>query len=328
MTVQVRRYREEDGVLWDAFVQRSCNGNFFHTRRFLRYHPAGRFRDHSLLFLEGDRVVAILSAVDQENGEGRRLLVSHPGASYGGGIVLPAPDGVGMDALLSALEDHAGEEGFSGVHFLRLPPATICRSPLPDLPSILLHRGWVVERSEIDSSILLTGVREDSVLDHLDGKCRNMVRGSERAGLRVRESDDFASYWAILTETLRARHGAMPTHTLEEIERLRSLCPGEVRLFAAFHGGEMRGGVVAVTLSEYAIYTLYMAQDYAYHLQHPLHLTIVEVMRACVREGRAVLHVGVSTEDGGERLNEGLFAFKESFGASTVHRESWFLSLR
>jgi len=326
MSVRVRRYREEDVAAWDDFVERSSNGNMFHTRRFLRYHPEERFRDHSLLFLEGDRMVAILSAADREEG-GRRALVSHPGASYGGGLVLPQRGGTEVDALLSTLEGYARAQRYSGLHFLRMPPTTICGPDAPDQRSCLIKRGWSLERSELDSSILLESLREEDVCARLDGKCRNMVRQAERADLSVRESDDIASYWVILTATLRERHGAVPTHTLEEIQRLRSLCPGEVRLFSAFRGEAMVGGVVVITLHAQALYTLYMAQDYAHHREHPLHLTIVELMRLCVREGRHVLQLGVSTEDGGKRLNEGLFAFKESFGAVPTHRESWFLPL-
>ena len=38
--------------LWEGFIRDSINGNLFHTRRFLDYHPEGRFMDHSLLFLK------------------------------------------------------------------------------------------------------------------------------------------------------------------------------------------------------------------------------------------------------------------------------------
>lgn len=327
MMLTIRRYREDDAAAWDAFVAQSGNGNFFHTRRFLRYHPQDRFRDHSLLFLDGGRVRALLSAVDGEK-EGRRVLVSHPGASYGGGLVLEAESALDrVDTLLSHLEDYTRREGFVGAHFLRVPPPVMCQSSSPDQRTVLQRRRWTLERSERDSSLLLYGLREGGVLERLDGRCRSRVRQAERAGLTVRETDDLPTYWEMLTATLRERHGAQPTHTLGEIQHLRSICPGDIRLFAAFRGERMLGGVVAVTLHEQGIYSLYMAQDYAHHGEHPLHLTIVELMKVCVREGRSVLHLGVSTEDNGRRLNEGLLAFKESFGAVPSHRESWFLTL-
>ena len=49
------------------------------------------------------------------------------------------------------------------------------------------------------------------------------------AGIDVRESDDFAAFWHILEATLEGKHGAKPTHTLEEIRKLR-MCVGNDRL--------------------------------------------------------------------------------------------------
>ena len=41
-------YTEEQQERWDRFVmEQSANGTFLQTRRFLYYHPAGRFRDDS-----------------------------------------------------------------------------------------------------------------------------------------------------------------------------------------------------------------------------------------------------------------------------------------
>ena len=49
MTISL--YREEDIDRWDSFIRdSSINGNFLQSRRFLSYHPKGRFEDCSLLY--------------------------------------------------------------------------------------------------------------------------------------------------------------------------------------------------------------------------------------------------------------------------------------
>jgi hypothetical protein len=54
-----------------------------------------------------------------------------------------------------------------------------------------------------------------------------------------------------------------------------------------------------------------------------MHALLTEAIRLAIQEKRRVLHLGVSTEDGGKKINEGLFFFKESFGCRPVRRESW-----
>ena len=48
--ITVKRHYKNNKVLWDKFVKSANNGTIFHLRRFLSYHPEGRFVDHSIEF--------------------------------------------------------------------------------------------------------------------------------------------------------------------------------------------------------------------------------------------------------------------------------------
>ena len=44
------KYNEKDEKKWDDFVmEKSINGTFLQTRRFLNYHPKDRFVDESII---------------------------------------------------------------------------------------------------------------------------------------------------------------------------------------------------------------------------------------------------------------------------------------
>ena len=101
-----------------------------------------------------------------------------------------------------------------------------------------------------------------------------------------------------------------------------------MRLFGAYLEKKLIAGVVVITLHEKAVYTLYMAQDYEQQKHHPLHAIVATLAELCRKEKRSVVHFGISTEDGGTRVNPGLFFFKESFGGRSVRRESWVLELK
>ena len=56
-------YGEEQRERWDRFVmEQSANGTFLQTRRFLNYHPAGRFRDDSRMIFHKQELVAVCPA--------------------------------------------------------------------------------------------------------------------------------------------------------------------------------------------------------------------------------------------------------------------------
>ena len=322
MSIRIEPYQPEHKAVWEAFVAASCNGTFFHTRRFLSYHAEGRFTDASLLFYKDTNLVAVLpaAAVDEEDG---RWIVSHPGATNCG-LVLSERYGMhDTGEIVDAFMEFARGQGYNGARFLRLTPTYLQRFASDDQEYWLYQRGWSLFRFELSTALILSSLTEATLLDSFDGKCRNAVRQGLRSGVTVALSDDFDQYWPILEETLQPRHNTHPTHTLEEIKRLRDIAPQEVRLLAAFREGRMIAGIVFITLHDQAMYTLYIAQRYSEQHLRPLHLLIYELMALSLREGRKVFHFGISTENHGSIVNEGLFFFKESFGGVSLRRESW-----
>ncbi len=318
MSIVVRQYRDADQKLWDDFVWASRNGTIFHTRTFLSYHDPKKFTDHSLLFLKDDVLVGVLTGALEE-----KTFVSHPGASYGGFVLSPACGMKETGEMLDAFLAYAKEQKWKGATFLRLTPPSVRKLSSDDQEYALYHRGFRVDRFELASSLFLAGKNTETLPDTFSGKCRNALRKAEKSGLTFKESDDFKSFWKILESTLEVRHASKPTHSVEEILTLKKLLPKHIRLFAAFKEKEMIGGIVTFTLHDKAIYTLYIAQNYEYQELRSVHLIVTELARVCIREKKDVLHFGISTEEKGTVVNDGLFFFKESFGAVSVRRESY-----
>ena len=83
---EIYRYTDSDQSLWDDFVPNANNGTLFHLRSFLSYHPHDRFVDHSLLVNKKGKIFSVFPAAEQEI-DGNRYLVSHPGSSVGSFVV-------------------------------------------------------------------------------------------------------------------------------------------------------------------------------------------------------------------------------------------------
>lgn len=75
---QFKQYTEKNENEWDKFVlEESINGTFLQSRRFLNYHPVGRFEDCSLMiFDEKNNLCAVIPAcVVEENSQKNFFLI-------------------------------------------------------------------------------------------------------------------------------------------------------------------------------------------------------------------------------------------------------------
>ena len=81
--ISIKKYSKNFINQWNDFVSSANNGTLFSNRDFLNYHINRTFQDYSLLFFKNKKIIAVLPAAIKNNS-----LHSHPGASYGGIIIL------------------------------------------------------------------------------------------------------------------------------------------------------------------------------------------------------------------------------------------------
>jgi len=318
----VKRFAESETAEWEEFVQTANNGTIFHTRKFLSYHPAGRFTDHSLVFYDKGRRIAQLPAVDFHEGD-RRVLISHRGASYGGILVKPQCSLEESFRLTTSLIAYARESGFDAID-MTPPPTIYLRKPSNYLDFSLLQNGFTYRKREVSSVIPLDFSR-DHVLYTFAEASRRAVRRAQKLAVVVRESDDFAGFYAILQKNLRLRHDVSPTHTLEELEKLRRLYPEEIRLFAAYHRETMVAGVVLFTCNPKVVLAFYISHDEDQQQYRGVNLLFHDIIHWSIGRQFQFLDFGIFTVN--EEPNWGLARFKESFGSLGVFRDSLRLNL-
>ena len=106
---KVKRYHDSLSGVWDDFVERSKNGTFMLSRKFISYH-GDRFQDSSLLIYKGKKLIAVFPANSIED-----TIYSHQGLSYGG-LVLPKH--IKLSDALSAFSEllkYYAHNGFSNL---------------------------------------------------------------------------------------------------------------------------------------------------------------------------------------------------------------------
>ncbi len=322
MPIATSRFEEPFQNDWDRYVRKSNNGTLFHLRQFLGYHPEGRFEDHSLLFTGPKGLLAVFPAAVQETG-GRRQLVSHPGASYGG---LVTPIGLSFQNsfdLAGSLVGYARSKGFDSIT-LTLPPTIYNRRLSNYVDFALLQHNFVYTRREISSILYLEPSPEDNLAKFTDAS-RRAVKKARESGVVVRFGDDAATFYNILLHNLERRHNVKPAHSLEELVRLMGLFPGEIHLLAAYLDDRMIAGITIFDANPDVTLAFYISHDETYQEYRAVNLLVYELIKWAAQRGFRYLDFGIFTVNMDPNL--GLARFKESFGASGMFRDTLTIDL-
>lgn len=309
---------------WDNFVAGSRNGTFMQQRNFLNYHPPDRFVDCSLMVYDcPGKLIAVIPAAQNMEGQ-KKVFFSYPGASHGGIIVDPNFGISEVMALISLFTEYCKSNHYDAIK-IKMVPRIYHFWPSDEIDFALRYYGFSLITSELATALPLKERAQPA--DYLSESAQRNIRRAQRLGVTIDESDDLATYWGILTENLKQKHHTQPTHTLAEILDLKNRYPQSIKLFAAFLEGEMVSGVVACLLNSRVVNCFYIADNKRYQNLRSLDLLFYNLINWGMEKDYCYLDWGISTEDKGSRINQGLFKFKEKFGGRGVLRETYALDL-
>jgi hypothetical protein len=319
--LDVKRYSKELEKEWEEFVRSSVNGTFMQERKFLGYHPSDRFLDHSLIFMEDKRIIAVLPAavVQQED---KRILISHPGASHGGLIIRSSLSTKKCLELVNALIEYCARAGFDYIR-LKPVPKVYHKELSEQLDFALRFSGFRLEYTELATVLELKKGEDPFVKGAMSDTAFRNYQKALKSGLSVVEDANINDFWPILENKLKHNHNAKPAHTLDEIKHLKTLYPDRIKLFAAYEGAAPAVGVLAFLLNERVINCFYIAHQDSFQHKRPLNLVFGHMMEWGLKNSFLYLDWGISTEKKGSLVNTGLFHFKEGYGGHGVLRECY-----
>lgn len=320
--MEVIQYEKKYADQWEDFVVASNNGTIFHTRKFLSYHPAERFKDNSLIFTEDKKFSAVLPAADIVR-DGKRTLWSHMGASYGGFVYKESLGIRQAFDLTQNLIEYAMQNEFERIVITNVP-IIYQRRYNEYMDFAFVKNGFQYLKREVTSVITLN-VDEDNVFKLFKPEARTSVRRSEKLGVVIKKSNDFEEYYQILKSNLAMRHNVNPAHTLDELIRLKELYPQKIQLYGAYAGGRMIAGVVNFYCNDKAVLVFYISHDPEYQQYRAVNQLFYTIIKDAISRGLGFLDFGLFTVN--MDPNWGLGKFKESFGARGILRDTFYLDL-
>lgn len=329
--MEVIRYSAELREDWDKLIRSSRNGTFLFERQFMDYH-ADRFEDVSLLFARKGKILGALPC--SIHGD---EVVSHGGLTYGGFILSNSAYATDVAEMLEGAMKFYKGQGYKSLTIKPLPSIYHVQRSEEEL-YWLYRKGATLCARGLSSAIDLATPLPFSTLR------KRKLNKAKKACLTIKENvpameqNVWAEYWKILTQVLADQHSKTPVHSLEEIQLLKARFPNEIQLWGVF---DAEGKLVAGTLlfiTRTVVHAQYIAASPEGKANGALDLLFHKIVENYKNSAASVspsgtfllprfLDFGISTEDAGAYLNEGLIFQKEGFGARSVVYDAYILTL-
>lgn len=317
----ITTYKADLREAWDTFVRASKNGTMLHLRDYMEYH-ADRFCDHSLVIHDDKgRLAALLPANEVNDGE--RVLYSHQGLTYGGLITTVKTQAEQVVEIFQCIVDYLKHEGFSRMIYKPVPYTYHAVPAEEDLYALFKVCNATIIARNIASVIDLS-----QPLGWSENRRRN-AKKSMAEGITVCRTEDYASYWKILSENLRETYDAKPVHTLEEIQRLASSMGDAIQLFMAYDTDNEPLAGTLLYITNGVVRTQYISASNRGKAMHAMDAVFHHILSGTVfpPEKYRFFDFGTSNGDAGHYLQQSLIHQKQGFGGRGVCYDSYEIRL-
>ncbi len=246
------------------------------------------------------------------------ILYSHQGLTFGGFLTDDTMKTEIMLEVFDELKNYCIHNNISKIVY-KCIPYIYHKKPSEEDRYALFRNKAKLTRRDVTTTIDLA-----SKIKYQEQRKR-AVKKAIKSNLIFEQTEDFESYWELLTQTLKAKYDSDPTHTVEEIQKLNRLFPENIKLFIAKKEDVILGGTL-VFENENVVHTQYLANSIEGRNLGALDLVIDTLINEVYKD-RKYFDFGMSNEDGGKYLNSGLVTQNEGFGARAVVHDFYELKI-
>ena len=321
--LEVIKFSKELEERWDQFVlNKTINGTFLQTRRFLNYHPLERFIDASILVMQGTSIVAVIPACEVNDKEGKHF-ISHKGSTFGGIVLAYEKFHVtDMEDLFPVINEYFDNNGYNSVSLSMT--SDIFSKKNQDLFDYYFYKdGWKAS-NEICSYIDLNH-KGCSFIDNMSASRRRDYRKSLLNGLTFRKLesyDDIKGFYQMLSDNLK-KYNAVPVHTLDELLEFKNYrLKDEISFYGVYLKEELVSGAMIFSFGNQVFHTQYLAQnpETLRSKLFPMEYLNCSLIQLAYESGYKFFSFGPSTLNEGRYLNVTLASFKEGFGCDFCNK--------
>lgn len=312
--MNITKYTIEYKNIWNEFIRNSKNGHFFFHRDYMEYHK-DRFEDFSLLiFDDSEKLISVLPANIKEN-----VLYSHQGLTFGSFIIDDKMKTETMLNIFDSLMEFLKIKNIEKIVYKCIPYIYHIKPSEEDKYALFRNDVKLIRR-DVTSTIDLTGQ-----VRYSKGR-KWTVNKAKKELIETFESDDYETFWKLLTGVLESSHEVKPVHTFEEMKKLALLFPKNIKLFLAKKDERIVSGVL-IYENRNIVHTQYIANSGEGRELGALDL-LIDYLIKDIYKNKKYFDFGISNENAGRVLNTGLIAQKEGFGARAVVHDFYELEIK
>ena len=301
-------FNVEDSDEWDRFVSEADQATILHTRKFLSYHK-NKFVDRSLLIRQNGELVGLFPAAESLADETH--IVSHPGVTYGGIITNGKIIGEDYVTMLDEVVNYYKKFGYSSLVYKSTPFIYHIRPAEYD-EYALFRCGFDLFRVDLSSTINLCS------RPNLSSRRVRCIKKAVKNQVSIAHGTDYLEdVWNVLKGNLNRKHNVDPVHSLDELHTLASRFPDNIEIVAGICNGKVEAGVVLFNTAKVA-HAQYIASSEVGYDFSVLDLLFSELIDKYSKLSFHWFDFGISTENQGKVLNEGLHRFKYEFGSGAT----------
>lgn len=314
----IKFYKEEDSKKWDEFVKISFNGTFLHERKFLSYHK-DRFLDKSIIIYDDkSKIIALFPAAISDNN--KKVIISHPGITYGG-IITNKLYGEDIIDVLKNIIEFYNKQGYEKIIYKSIPYIYHKKFSQDDLYALFRINA---NRIRVDLSATINLKSEMK----LRKGTKWMINKGKKSGLKIFEGDEnLEGFWRILTENLEDKYGTKPVHSIDEMRLLLNRFKNEIKCLVCKKDNEVLAGMIIFNMNN-LYHTQYIANNSTAKDYGALEYLISFAIEKSKIEGKDYFDFGTNNENQGRYLNQSLYQFKKGFNAGGVVYETYQLDIK
>ena len=256
-----------------------------------------------MIFYKKNKPVAIFPSNRVGN-----VVYSHSGLSYAG--LIYGKD-LSCKSVLDIFEEIIKYYRASGVLKIiyKCIPDVFTRYPSDEDRYALFRHDAALIRRDVSSVIEL------SAIPKLSDSRKCVIKKAEKNDVVFCSGVNVEKFHGLLT-TVLAKFSVVPVHTLAELNTLIERFPSNIKIFGAVKDDELLSGALVYDFG-HIVHTQYLGTSDEGRKVGALDFVLNELVSKNYSDKR-YFSFGISTEDSGRYLNEGLIAQKEGFGARAV----------
>jgi len=307
--ISIEKYSVDDKNTWDDFVARSKNATFLFYRDYMDYH-ADRFQDHSLMVFDEKRLIALFPANIKDD-----IIYSHQGLTYGGLLLSERTTATETLEIFEQICLYLKALNTKKMIY-KCIPYIYCKYPSQEDLYALFRLNAQRIACNISSAVV-----QAHPLTFTELRKRG-VKKAIRNELNVVKYDKFDLFWKILSENLRDKYDVDPVHSVDEITFLKNKFPENIEHYLVFTKEREPVAGTVMYLTDQVAHVQYISTTLDGRNAGALDLLFNHLVNSVYKD-KTFFDFGISTEQMGHYLNEGLIFQKEGFGGRGTVYETY-----